>query len=145
MTLYATFHSRERLYGIDILSVREIIRAFDITDVPRSSAHVRGLINLRGQVVTIMDLAVRLGMDRPALTDRSHIVVLKPLATPGVPQDPVGLLVDSIGDVIEADAAITETPPANVNEVEDRFLSGVVKTDAGLLVLLKLTDLLTAH
>lgn len=145
MTLYATFQSQERLYGIDILSVREIIRAFDITQVPRSGTHIRGLINLRGQVVTILDLAVRLGMPRPELTDQSHIVVLKPLQVSGVPQDPVGLLVDNIGDVVEADAAATETPPANVNEVEDRFLSGVVKTDAGLLVLLNLTDLLTAH
>lgn len=145
MTLYATFQSRGRLYGIDILSVREIIRAFDITQVPRSAGHIRGLINLRGQVVTIHDLAVRLGMARPELTDQSHIVVLKPLQSSGVSQDPVGLLVDNIGDVVEADAAATETPPANVNETEDRFLSGVVKTDAGLLVLLNLTDLLTSH
>ncbi len=145
MTLYASFQSHERLYGIDILSVREIIRATDITAVPRSAEHIRGLINLRGQVVTILDLAVRLGMERPSLTDQSHIVVIKSLPSAGIPQDPVGLLVDAIGDVVEADAAATETPPANVNEAEDRFLSGVVKTDAGLLVLLNLTDLLTAH
>lgn len=145
MTLYATFHSGDRLYGIGILGVREIIRAQDITEVPRSSPHVRGLINLRGQVVTIIDLAVRLGMPRRGLTDQSHIVVIKPAHGPGIPMDPVGLLVDTIGDVIEADDSATETPPANVNEQEDRFLSGVVKTASGLLILLKLPDLLATH
>ncbi len=148
MTLYATFQSRQRLYGIDILSVREIIRTFEITAVPRTNAHIRGLINLRGQVVTILDLSTRLGMPRTELTDHSHIVVLKTLqsgAGTHLPQDPVGLLVDNIADVVEADASATETPPANLTELEDRFLSGVVKTDAGLLVLLNLNDLLNAH
>ena len=82
------------------------------------------------------------------MTEASHIVVLKTGADgslAGVPHDPVGLLVDAIGDVVEAESSATETPPANLTEQEDRFLSGVLKSDAGLLVLLNLHDLLTAH
>ncbi|MBI4913460.1 MAG: chemotaxis protein CheW [Acidobacteria bacterium] len=157
MTQYATFRVNDRLYGTDILSVREIIRVFDITPVPRTDGHIRGLINLRGQIVTILDLAVRLGMDRPEITDNSHIVVLKTAAeigtalsrgSGGPPQganEPVGLLVDAISDVVEAESGHTEAPPANLNETEERFLSGVVKTDAGLLILLNMHDLLFSH
>lgn len=157
MTQYATFRVNERLYGTDILSVREIIRVFDITPVPRMDGHIRGLINLRGQIVTILDLAVRLGMQRPEVTDHSHIVVLKTAAEiaavlgrnggshPQGSNEPVGLLVDAISDVVEADPGHTEAPPANLNETEERFLSGVVKTDAGLLILLNMQDLLFTH
>jgi purine-binding chemotaxis protein CheW len=155
MTQYATFRVNERLYGTDILSIREIIRVFDITPVPRTDGHIRGLINLRGQIVTILDLRVRLGMERPEISDRSHIVVLKTAGEiaaafgrngGGQPQgsnEPVGLLVDAISDVVEADPGHTEAPPANLTEAEERFLSGVVKTEAGLLILLNMHDLLS--
>lgn len=148
MSLYATFHCKDRLFGLEILTIREIIRGLDITAVPRSAAHIRGLINLRGQVVTILDLAARLGMEPTELSDQSHIVVLKTGsdgAVTGIPSDPVGFLVDAIGDVVDADLSAMEAPPANLADQDDRFLSGVVQTDAGLLVLLNLRDLLLGN
>lgn len=146
MSQYATFHVGERLLGLDILGVREIIRVSDLTPVPRAEASIRGLLNLRGQIVTILDLAVRLGHPAPAITEASHIVILKAgsQGARGEGLDVVGLLVDAIGDVVEADAAATEPPPANLSEVETRFVSGVLKTDGGLLVLLNLRELLAA-
>ena len=152
MTQYTTFHVGDRLFGLDILGVREIIRVFTITPVPRTEPHIRGLINLRGQIVTILDLAVRLGHEPLPVKDSSHIVILKSGASAvqadgrnqGGSQDLTGLLVDAIGDVVEADAFLAEAPPANLTEAEERFLSGVLKTDQGLLVLLNLQELLSS-
>lgn len=152
MSQYATFQLKDRLFGLDILLVREIIRVFDVTPVPRTASHIRGLLNLRGQVVTLIDLAVRLGMEAPQITESSHIVILKTaqelsgharhnLDFTGT-TDLVGLLVDSIGDVVEADAGKEEAPPANLLDADERFLRAVIKTDIGLLVLLNLQDLL---
>lgn len=149
MSQYATFHVGDRLFGLDILGVREIIRDFTITSVPRAEPHIRGLINLRGQIVTILDLAVRLGHEAMPVKDSSHIVILKSNAlttqrNQGGTQDLTGLLVDAIGDVVEAEATRAEAPPANLTDAEERFLSGVLKTDAGLLVLLNLQELLSS-
>ncbi len=148
MSQFATFRVGDRLYGLDILGVREIIRVFTITPVPRAEAHIRGLINLRGQIVTILDLSVRLGHEPLPVKDSSHIVILKQGANAaqsnGHTQDLMGLLVDAIGDVVEAEAALAEAPPANLTDAEEHFLSGVLKTDAGLLVLLNLQELLSS-
>jgi purine-binding chemotaxis protein CheW len=155
MTQYATFRVAERLLGLDLLTVREILRPLDITPVPRSAPHIRGLLNLRGQVVTIIDLAVCLGLDPADLSDRSHIVILKTYQELAAahrqgtdykgPHDLVGLLVDAIEDVAEADASALEPPPANLNEAEEKLLAGVHRTDSGLLVLLNLQDLFSGN
>jgi purine-binding chemotaxis protein CheW len=149
MNQYATFRVAEHLFGLDILGVREIIRIFDITPVPRTGDHIRGLINLRGQIVTILDLSVRLGRTSQPTTDSSHIVILKAAPEPArgdkaqtAPLGVLGLLVDAIGDVVSADDSHADAPPANITEAEERFLSGVLKTEAGLLVLLDLKELL---
>lgn len=154
MGLYATFTLDRRLFGQTIPMIREIIKSCAITPVPHAPPHVRGLINLRGQVVTILDLAVRLGMPRRATDDDSHILILKTDAELASMQsrgegrglqtsaDVVGFLVDSIGDVVEADDARIEPPSANVTEAEGRFLSGVIQTESGLLVLLNIRSVL---
>ncbi len=152
MTQYATFRVAERLLGLDLLTVREILRPLNITAVPRCSPHIRGLLNLRGQVVTIINLAVCLGLAPAELSEKSHIVILKTrqelgaahrqgLARDEGPTDLVGLLVDAIEDVAEADGSALEPPPANLSEAEERLLAGVHRTDSGLLVLLNLQDL----
>jgi purine-binding chemotaxis protein CheW len=154
MGLYATFSLDQRLFGQSIPMIREIIRSCAITPVPHAPPHVRGLINLRGQVVTILDLAVRLGMPRRATDDKSHIIILKTDAELASMQsrgeghglqtssDVVGFLVDTIGDVVEADEAKIEPPSANVTESEGRFLTGVIQSDTGLLVLLNIRSVL---
>lgn len=149
MSQYATFRLGDRLFGLDLMVIREINRTLDITRVPQAAEHIRGLINLRGQIVTILDLGVRLGLPRQEILEASHNIILKTnaelasLRSEGArPQstanDLVGFLVDAIGDVVEAGEAALEPPSANVSEAEARYLSGVIKTDAGLLVLLDL-------
>ena len=140
MTQYSTFYLGERLFGLPILSVREIVRSWEITPVPLAPAHFRGLMNLRGQTVTILDLGVRLGLEGRDPEAGSHVVVLSNDGQ--AQQDLAGFLVDSIGDVLEADPAHLEPAPANVFDAETRFLQGVVRTEAGLLVLLDLRTVL---
>jgi purine-binding chemotaxis protein CheW len=151
MNQYSTFRLGDRLFGLDLMMIREINRILDITPVPHAKGHIRGLINLRGQIVTILDLGVRLGLPRLDIGEESHNIILKTNAELSTVRcdtqfstsvDLVGFLVDAIGDVVEADAGSIEPPSANVAEAEGRFLSGVIKTDAGLLVLLDIREVL---
>jgi purine-binding chemotaxis protein CheW len=153
MSQYSTFRLGDRLFGLDLMMIREINRILDITPVPHAKEHIRGLINLRGQIVTILDLGVRLGLERQEIIDTSHNIILKTTAELAsvkhegrqaytTANDLVGFLVDAIGDVVEADESTIEPPSANVSEAEGGFLSGVIKTDAGLLVLLDIHEVL---
>lgn len=134
MNQYSTFRLGDRLFGLDLMMIREINRILDITPVPHAKGHIRGLINLRGQIVTILDLGVRLGLPRLDIGEESHNIILKTNAELSAvrcdmnfstsPADLVGFLVDAIGDVVEADAGSIEPPSANVAEAErSRFLS----------------------
>ncbi len=134
MKQFVTFQIGDHLLGIDILRVREINRVLDITPVQHSQPYMRGLINLRGQIVTIFDLGVRLGLGPRKLTERSHNIILKP--------DTVGLLADSIGDVVETREEDIEPPPANAGEIEGKFIEGVLKLETDLLVILSAGKLL---
>jgi purine-binding chemotaxis protein CheW len=151
---FATFRLDEQLFGIEVLLVREINQQMDITLVQQAPEHVRGLINLRGQIITIFDLGVRLGLKPRDITTRSHSVILKTEDELGPVRhregredlrssgDAVGLLVDLIGDVVEEDETEIEPPPANVGDVDGRFLSGVIKLEEDLLVLLDVKQVL---
>ena len=125
---YITFNIMEHLIGINIKDVREINRILDITPVQHAPDYVKGLINLRGNTVTVFDLAVRLGFGHREITDESHNIILK--------NDDVGLIVDNIGDVVEAADDDIELPPANLKGIRAKFLQGVKKLDADLLVIL---------
>ena len=154
MKQFATFRLDEQLFGIEVLFVREINQQMDITPVQQAPDHVRGLINLRGQIITIFDLGVRLGLKPREITGNSHSVILKTEEELGPirqregredlrsSSDPVGLLVDTIGDVVEEDETEIEPPPANVGDVDGKFLSGVVKLEKDLLVLLDIEQAL---
>lgn len=155
MSQFSTFRLGDRLFGLDLMMIREINRILDITPVPHAKEHIRGLINLRGQIVTILDLAVRLGLPSREISDESHNIILKTNAELAVANqasqkhfatsaDLVGFLVDAIGDVVEADDAAIEPPSANVSEAESQFLAGVIKTDMGLLVLLDIKEVLSS-
>jgi len=126
MSQYSTFRLGDRLFGLDLMMIREINRILDITPVPHANSHIRGLINLRGQIVTILDLGVRLGLERQEILDTSHNIILKTTAELAsvkhegaqpytTSNDLVGFLVDAIGDVVEADESTIEPPSANVS------------------------------
>ncbi len=126
----------------------------DITPVQKAPEFVRGLMNLRGQIVTIFDLGIRLGLKARTITAHSHSIVLKTedeLAAVRIREDRddltsrediVGLLVDSIGDVVQVDEAEIDPPPANIGDIDGRFVSGVIKLKGVLLVTLNVGEIL---
>jgi purine-binding chemotaxis protein CheW len=126
---YCTFHLADLLFGVPVLAVQEVIRSQQMTHVPLATPAVKGLINLRGQVVTAIDLRTRLGL--PARTDGEPMnVVVR------TDDGAVSLLVDVIGDVLEpSDAAFEAAPDTMTGELAD-VVTGVFKLDGRLLLVL---------
>lgn len=117
-------------YGIPISVVQEIIRPTDITQVPRTNEYVRGVINLRGKVVPVIDLRLRLGLPATEETRSTRIVVV------GVEQGVVGMIVDAVSEVLRLSASQIEPPSDLVTNVEAALVRGVGKVDENLVVLL---------
>lgn len=123
-------------FGIDVTTVREIRRLKQITPVPLTPAYVRGVINLRGQVVTIIDLGSRTGVRSAADSQSWHIIVVD------AEDEPIGLAVEGIGDVLPLTCDRLEPPPANLALSRRRFLRGVLKTEERLVEILDLKAVL---
>jgi purine-binding chemotaxis protein CheW len=127
---FCTFFLNDGLFGAPVRQVKEVLRPQEVTRVPRACASVRGLINLRGQIVTAIDLRRRLDMpELPA--ERSSMCVVVHTA-----DSLVSLLVDEIGDVLEIDEAAFEPPPRTVPEQTRSLLRGVYKLQEHLLLVL---------
>lgn len=131
---FSTFYLGELLIGIDIQQVQEINQHLDMTPVPHSPEYVNGVVNLRGEVVTVLDLRIILGLDPIELTERSRNVIVK------TEIDQVGLLVDRVADVVIGKSAEIEPAPANIRGVDGRFFSGVYKLENELLVILDVME-----
>ena len=131
---FVTFRLDDRLLGMDILKVREINRMVDVTPVPHAADYIRGLVNLRGQTVTVFDLGIRLGLGPREIRGTTHNIILK--------GGSIGLLVDGIGDVTEAREAQMERPPANLQGIGVEFIDSVVKLKDELLVILSSDSIL---
>ena len=125
-----TFYLDGHHLGIDVTQVQEVIRSQELTAVPLAPAEVRGLINLRGQIVTALDLRRRLGMpDRPDGEVPMNVVVR-------TADGSLSLLVDRIGDVLEVDDADFELPPATLGGLPRALLLGAYKLPGALLSVL---------
>ncbi|HBA84764.1 MAG TPA: chemotaxis protein CheW [Verrucomicrobia bacterium] len=149
---FITFYLGDDLFGLDILLVREINRNMDITKVDRAPDCVRGLMNLRGQIVTVLDLGVRLNIGARPIGRESSCVVLKTKAELGrsshagldahSAEDLTGLLVDRIGDVVSVEEDHIEPPPAHAGGIKGLFIEGVVKLQQQLLIALDVREVL---
>lgn len=127
---FATFLVGDSLIGIDILQVQEINRNLDLTRVPHALPCVRGVVNLRGDVVTVIDLRVVFGLPKQPIDRSSRNIILS------TGDERIGLLVDRIADVVYARSDEIDAPPANLNGVSGRFFSGVYKLENDLLLIL---------
>jgi purine-binding chemotaxis protein CheW len=127
---YCTFYLDGHCFGLDVLQVQEIIRYQDMTRVPLASSVVRGLINLRGQIVTAIDLRRRLELaERPADHMPMNVVVQ-------TDDGAVSLLVDEIGDVLEVSDALFERPPETLKGPARELIRGAYKLKDRLLLVL---------
>lgn len=127
---FTTFTLDGHLFGVEVESVQEVIRYQETTRIPLAPGAIGGLINLRGQVVTALDLRHRLGLpDRPEGEQPMNVVVR-------TEDGAVSLLVDRIGDVIETDAAHFEAPPDTMTAQARDLILGAYKLDSTLLLAL---------
>lgn len=133
----ATFYIGDALCGMDILKVQEINKLMQMTKVPQAPEYVLGILNLRGQIVTIIDLGKKLGLGETDISrDPRNIIVNSAVGH-------VGLLVIKIGDVVAADMEKLEPPPANMRGIQGDFFTGVYKTQNTLIGILDVEKVLS--
>lgn len=133
----ATFYVGEALCGMDILKIQEINKLMKMTKVPQAPDYVLGILNLRGQIVTIIDLGKKLGLGETDVSlDPRNIIVNSAGSY-------VGLLVRKIGDVVEANMEKLESAPANMSGIQGEFFTGVYKTENQLIGILDIDKVLS--
>jgi purine-binding chemotaxis protein CheW len=126
----ATFYVGDALCGMDILKVQEINKMMEMTVVPQAPSYVMGILNLRGQIVTVIDLGRKLGLTSLELSETSRNIIVNSQ------NEHIGLLVSKISDVVEAEWHKVEKPPANIAGVQGVFFKGVYKTRDRLIGIL---------
>ncbi len=136
VTELATFYLGDALCGIDIKSIQEINKLIDMTQVPQAPDYVLGVLNLRGEIVTVIDLGRKLGLSPANITPDSRNIIIN------YQNENVGLLVDKIGDVVEVDTKKIEPAPANLEEIQGSFFEGVLKDEKVLVGILNLDEAL---
>jgi len=129
---FCTFFLDEHFFGVEVQKVQEVILYQEMTRVPLAPAAVRGLINLRGQIVTAIDLRCRLGFGERPIDKLFMNVILR------LDNNPVSLLVDKIGDVLEVEEEIFEPPPETLQGLARELIGGVYKLEARLLLILNI-------
>jgi purine-binding chemotaxis protein CheW len=133
-TQYLTFTQGTETFAIGILNVKEIIGYVGVTEVPMMSECIRGVINLRGSVVTVMDLAARFGRPPSPVTKRTCIVIVE--LDDGHERHVVGVLVDAVSAVLEIDRADIEPPPSFGAKIRSDFIHGMGKVNNRFVILL---------
>lgn len=134
-----SFAIGEDQYGVDIMAVREIKGWSDITSLPRQPDYVRGVLNLRGVIVPIIDLRCRFGQGMTQATPL-HIAIIVQIAS-----KPIGLLADRVLDIVSVDPAQIKPVPRVAQTQRLNFLSGLVTTDGAMIALIDLPNLLTVN
>ncbi len=132
-----TFLIEEEEFAVDILNIQGINMMMDITKVPNSPDFVEGIINLRGQVIPVIDLRKRLNLNQIEFTKDSRIIVVE------IDDKVVGFIVDKVKEVLRIDSGITEPPPPMVSGVGSEFITAVAKLEDRLITLLDLQKLLS--
>ena len=141
---YMTFKLSHEEYGLEILKVREIIGLMDITHVPRTPEFVRGVVNLRGKVIPVVDLRLKFAMAKTEATDQTVIIVVQ-YSLHGRNMT-MGLLVDQVLEVLSIEAAQIEPPPEfGDSTVRNDFILGIGKAEKRVIFLLDIGRILNAE
>ncbi len=138
---YLTFRMLGEAYALGILRVREIIEYSRITKVPRMPAFVRGVINLRGHVVPVLDLATKFGLEPSPLTADTCIVILE--VASGDEKQIVGIITDSVDEVIDLAPERIEPPPSFGTMIDTRFIVGMGVMEKAFLLIIDIEQILS--
>jgi purine-binding chemotaxis protein CheW len=138
---YLTFALGKEEYGLEILKVREIIGWLDITALPRTPPYVKGVINLRGQVIVVIDLRTKFAMEAAAKTDQTCIIVVE--ITHSGRKLSTGIIVDRVSEVLEIPAAAIEDAPTFGTAVDTDFILGMGKVGEAVKILLDIDKVMT--
>mgnify|MGYP005839649293 CR=1 FL=1 len=131
---YLTFSLGNEEYGVGILKVREIIGVMEITAVPHTPTYIRGVINLRGRVIPVMDLRLKFGMEPKDYDERTCVIVVEVQGRSGPVQ--VGMVVDSVSEVANISAAEIEPPPSLGASTDSENILGMAKLKGAVKILL---------
>ena len=134
---WVTFRLDQEKYGINVMQVQEVLRVSEIAPVPGSPEYVLGIINLRGNVVTVIDTRKRFGLEPRELDDAARIVIVESN------DQVVGIMVDSVAEVVGLKVSEVEAAPNVGTEDSSRFIQGVASQEGELLVIVDLNKLLT--
>jgi len=134
---WVTFRLENEKYGINVMQVQEVLRITEIAPVPGAPAYVLGIINLRGNVVTVIDTRNRFGLASVETDDSSRVVIIES------EEQVVGILVDSVAEVVDLQPSEIETAPNVGTEESVKFIQGVASYDGELLILVDLNKLLS--
>jgi len=137
---YLTFSLAEEEYGISILKIKEIIGMMPVTPVPQTPDFVKGIINLRGKVIPVIDMRLKFGMDIIEHTERTCIVVVEVGGQAGTIF--IGIVVDSVSEVLSIKAEEIEETPAFGCQLDTGFILGMAKTGGGVKILLDINSVL---
>lgn len=141
---YMAFKLAQEEYALEILKVREIIGLMQITHVPRTEPHIRGVINLRGRIIPVLDLRLRFGMDSAEPTDQTVIIVVQ--CRRGHEETTMGLLVDEVLEVLSIDAEdIAPQPTFGDGSVDTGFIMGIGKVDSRVVFLLDIDFIISGE
>ena len=132
------FKLRDEEYGVSILNVQEIRNMTDITRVPFAADFIKGVINLRGSVLPVIDLKKRLGLAEPPYTENTRIVTVT------IDELHVGMLVDAVTEVLTIGSKTVDTKKATNDRSGSRFLNGIGNVDGRLIIMLNLEEIIGA-
>ncbi|MFH1090148.1 MAG: chemotaxis protein CheW [Pseudomonadota bacterium] len=140
---YLTFVLAKEDYGIGILKVREIIGMMPIRPVPQTPAFVKGVINLRGQVIPVIDLRLKFGMQELEYTERTSIIVVEVRSQMDKIQ--IGIVVDSVSEVLNIKSEDIEDTPTFGTKLDTDYILGMAKMEGRVKILLDIDRVLTAE
>lgn len=134
---WVTFRLDNETYGINVMQVQEVLRHTDIAPVPGAPSYVLGIINLRGNVVTVIDTRQRFGLTPAPITDNTRIVIIE------ADKQVIGILVDSVAEVVYLRQSEIETAPNVGTDESAKFIQGVCNKNNELLILIDLEKMMT--
>jgi len=140
---YLTFALANEEYGLEILKVREIIGYIDVTAVPQTPHYIKGVINLRGQVIPVVDLRAKFGMETTEVTEQTCIIVVE--IAEGQRTCSTGIIVDHVQEVLDIDAASIEEAPQFDTSVNTDFILGMGKVGDSVKILLDIDRVLAGE